>query len=268
MLEDLAEDLLIKEDLENKLDVQMLAHAPSSLLVKYQWLIQYLIAGYVRRGFLTLEEQADLAQEINQKMLDGLLARMQERYDARSLVRTYLGVMVRSLISDYIKHKRTQKANLVEGREELPEARIAEQNAGPTELLMAEEMKRLRLAFQMTPRIQAKTILCLRLLVRVPVTEKILRDFAPAADKQLVNSLVAKLKPYREWDDKDVWETILPLIHAQEGGDPINSDSLRRWVRRRLDWLITVMTGDPPRARYTDESLVLLLELYFDRNPD
>lgn len=265
MLEDLAQDLLVKEDLENKVDVQMLQHAPSSLLVKYQWLIQYLIAGYVRRGFLTVEEQADLAQEINQKMLDGLLARMQERYDARSLVRTYLGVMVRSLISDFIKHKRTQKANLVEGREELPEARIADSNAGPTELLMAEEIKRLKIALRMTPRIEAKMTLCLQLLVRVPVTEKMLRSFAPDVPKELIARTVETLKPYREWDDKDVWEAIIPLVHAHEGGEPINSDSLRRWVRRRLDWLITVMTGDPPRARYTDDSLVLLLELYFDR---
>jgi DNA-directed RNA polymerase specialized sigma24 family protein len=252
-------------DPENAQDLRMLKEAPEQLLVKYQWLLQYLVSGFVRKGFFTDDDIPDTVQEVNSRLLGGLLTRMAERYDGRSLVRTYLGVVIRSTIADLLKQRRAQKATFVETREELPEARLSEHNTAPANLLLHEEFRRLEIALQLTPRLESKTRFCLALLVRRPFTEKLVRQYWVQVPAPRCAQLVQQLAEYRHWDDKEVWSAVIDLINEAEAKDPTDPDSLRRWVRRRLDWLITVMTGDPPRARYTDDSLMLLLELYFDR---
>lgn len=254
----------LQEDAENLKDIGLLKSEPSALVVKYQWLIQYLVNGYVNRGFLTLEEQADMVQEVTARLLDGGVQRMREKYDKRTLVRTYFGVIVRSLISDQLKKKRSQKAQLVETQEELPEVQLAETNAGPNELLVSEEVRRLETALKLVPRIAGKLKFCMRVWVRWPLSRPIVLEYHPEAPATLVKRVVEELQQYATREDKEVYPTVVLVVNDAEG-KATNPDSLRRWVRRKADWLIAVLTGDPPRANYSDESLQLLLQTWFER---
>jgi len=254
----------LQDDLENQLDLRLLKSAPGQLLVKYQWLLQYLVSGYVKRGFVPAGELQEVVQELNTRLLGGPLKRMADAYDGRSKVRTYLGVVVRSQLSDYLKQQRTQKATLVETTEELPEATLADENAGPAQLAVADELRRLELAFKLVPRVAAKLVLFLQLWLRFPLADRVLVAYAPGAPVTLRKRVLDALAAYATWEEQAIYPEVVPLVAQAEGAAP-HPDSLRRWNKRKRSWLIAVLNGDPPRARYTDDSLAMLLQLYFRR---
>lgn len=43
----------------------------------------------------------------------------------------------------------------------------------------------------------------------------------------------------------------------------MQGDSLRRWSDRKINDIIQVLNGNPPKKSYTKESLKILIEYYF-----
>ncbi|MCK9324422.1 MAG: sigma-70 family RNA polymerase sigma factor [Bacteroidales bacterium] len=236
----------------NDLETKMLRENPSELLISFQPIIRIIVRKLCSQGFLSRVDTPDLVQEVNRKLIERM-PRIQEQYDGRCQLRTYLSVVARNICLEEFR-----KPHLVSE----PRAEVYEQvdeNPVWNQLIIKQEYQRLERAVTLFGREKGALWTTLRSFADLPVRPDDLTGFEqdPGEVERerlagLVNQTINKMK-------KDKLEA-LGVVFAQLRKKHQNAEALRKWSTNRISELISMMNGNPQSCSYTPETLFLLIE--------
>jgi len=236
----------------NDIDIRLLQEDPEKLLIRYQPIIRVIVRNLAFQGCLAKRDVNDLVQEVNSKLIERL-PRICQSYNYKSQFKTYFSVVVRNLCLEELR-----KVRLVEE----PQSEVYEQSTTGSltdQLVIRQEYDRLRRALRMFGKEQPALWVVLRNFADMPISPEDFNGFEPKVDPdtrnrlaQLLNETILKQKQ----EKLEVLSTVFNQIEPKAR----TADALRKWASSRLDELVDLMNGNPPRSAYTIDILYILLE--------
>jgi hypothetical protein len=246
----------------NSLEVELLHHNPTALLLQYQELITVIVQVYQRSGNLDYESREEIIQYVNDKLLERM-ENIRLHYNGKALLRTYFSAVIRNLCSELQRER--QKEDLVLYFQEPVECESYEVSA-LNRIVISQELTRLADFLSLFASNRAKVEACLRSLYRLPMTNA---DFTNCVcnpkDPAVKESVRALLRP-GPMMDKEVFYH-LNIVFNLACGNEVHPDTMRKWVKARMKDLIDLLNGNPRRANYDEETLQILLEKYYIEQP-
>jgi DNA-directed RNA polymerase specialized sigma24 family protein len=248
----------------NQEDMYLLYNAPARLLGKYQYFIEFIVESYVKSGSIPKEEKEDVIQNINAKLWEEGISKMQQKYDRRALVKTYLGVILKGYCNNEYRRLNTQKAQtLAQKSEPLRSWHKTSENMNFS-LHIEQEKKRLEKLLFLFGKSASKLRLCLKLYYYIPISSEDILAYHPEAPAALLDGALSELRQnFVQKELKELFEVIIAIVNDKEKKD-IAPDSLRRWTKDKITELIELINGDPPLRFYDEEALGALLHYYFE----
>jgi len=237
---------------ENEIDIKLLREDPRELLLRYQPLIRLIVKSLAYQGFLPKRDIPDLVQDVNRKLVERL-PRIREQYNYKSRFKTYFSVVVRNLCMEEFRKLRV----ITEPQPEIYEHTSSE-NA-TDQLLIRQEFERLQRAVRLFYRDERALWLTLRVLADIDITTADLdgfgKDPGSTARRQLARQLNATFRKSRKEKFAEISRALLRLDERDR-----TPDAIRKWFTSRLDEILELMNGHPPRSAYTLEILLILIE--------
>lgn len=236
----------------NDQDISLLREHPEKLLIRYQPVIRIIVKNLAFQGYLPKRDINDLIQDVNRKLIERL-PRIRDQYNYKSLFKTYFSVVIRNLCLEEFR-----KIRLVAE----PQAEFYEQAASGTsadQLIIRQEYERLQRALRMFGRERHAIWILLRSFADMEVSPGDFLGFEPEPGPDLCNRLAVEVNGAIQSQKREKME-VLSTVFNQVERKPRTADALRKWSVSRLDELIVLMNGRPPRSAYTLEILCILLE--------
>ncbi|MFA5815176.1 MAG: sigma-70 family RNA polymerase sigma factor [Bacteroidales bacterium] len=236
----------------NDIDIKFLREDPEKLLIRYQPIIRMIVKNLAFQGYLPKRDINDLIQDVNRKLIERL-PRIRDQYNYKSQFKTYFSVVIRNLCLEEFRKVRFVAE---------PQSEIYEQTAAETstdQLVIRQEYERLHRALRMFGRERPAVWIVLRCFADLPVTpdEFLGYDLDPGADLRI--QLAAHVNDTIQLQKREKME-VLSTVFNQLDRKPRTADALRKWSSSRLDELVILMNGKPPRSAYTVEILYILIE--------
>lgn len=231
------------------------------MLVRYQPVIRMIVKSLAFQGYIPKRDINDAIQDVNRKLVERL-PRISEQYNNKSQFRTYFSVVIRNMCLEEFR-----KVKLVEE----PFAEIYEQSVAETssdQLVIRQEYERLQRAIRLFGRENNAIWILLRCLADLPVSPDELAGFEKDPGIELRMKLADELNGTVQLPKREKL-VVMSAVFSQLYHKPRTADALRKWTSTRLDDLIVLMNGKPPRSAYTVEILCILIEkLEFGENND
>jgi hypothetical protein len=247
----------------NQEDMYLLYNAPERLLDKYQYFIEFIVESYVKSGYIWPEEKKDVIQNINAKLWQDGITKMQEKYDRRTLVKTYLGVVLKGYCNNEYRRLNTKAQALNQKSKPLRSWYKTSENMNFS-LYIEQEKKFLEKLLLLFGKSAAKLKLCLKLYYYIPICSEDILNYHPEVAPALLHEALYKLhQDFVQKELKELFGVIVTIVNDKEKKD-IAADSLRRWTKDKIDELIELINGQPPRRFYDEETLGTLLHYYFE----
>lgn len=243
----------------NALDVYLLNHDPHKLLEHYQPTIEIIVKKYIARGLFRPQEKDDVVQTINEKLLSGKIAKIQNLYNHTCYLSTYFSKIVSNLCLEIKRRHKTVPYAL-----SLDEVEPGYQDErADNALMIRDELNRFDRVLRMYYRSRPKLTLCLKLIFHIPLTETDIRDYypdCPVEDQQLLTERFGHDRV--QATEKEVYAAVTPLFNQceQKRNSP---DALRKWLNARIDEVITLLNAGGAGANYDKPALKLLVEQYY-----
>jgi DNA-directed RNA polymerase specialized sigma24 family protein len=252
--------------LSNQEQYQLLLKNPQKLLSThiYQQKIKYVVSKFVRNGTCSIEDAADLIQDINRIFVEKQMQYIQNGYQIESaLLIAYFEKAVYNKCLDLVKSRHIQTQHQQEALSDLrffstgfanPEKSLINQ-----EWLMAESHK-INQYLRLMPKAQQKLMLLLKIYTRLILIEKDLKDYYQQITSQLLNQALAFFGiDYHQASDKTTFENICPIVNACEQKRN-TSDAIRKWLEDRVKEMIQALNFNN-KYTYDKESLKNLLKI-------
>jgi DNA-directed RNA polymerase specialized sigma24 family protein len=246
----------------NHRDIELLNHNPHQLILQYQKLIDNVIYIFIRSGIFKFDESSEVKQEINEELLNRI-PKIQLQFQGKSLLRTYLSVIIRNICNE-IARKKTRLKQIY-----LEETTVKETiTSGTLETLIFEdEILRLKKAIALYHKQREKLILCLKLRFRMPFNLNDFQSVFTNLSQEDFDSFVHKIKPYKDSTDSALFAAFTDLLNKYENKSNA-PDALRKWIALKINELIELLNGSPPTSHYTEETLQILFEKCFFREKE
>lgn len=237
---------------KNDIDIRLLWDDPGKLLIRYQPIIRMIVKNLAFQGYLPKRDINDLIQDVNRKLIERL-PRIRDQYNYKSQFRTYFSVIIRNLCLEEFR-----KTKLVAE----PYSEIYEQTAAETstdQLIIRQEYERLHRALRMFGRERHAVWIVLRCFADLPVSPEEFLGFELDPDADIRLKLATDVNDTIQLQKRDKME-VLSTVFSQLDRKPRTADALRKWSSSRLDELVILMNGKPPRSAYTIDILFILIE--------
>ncbi len=247
---------------QNEQDLRLLHENPEQFLVRYQEVIRIIVRAFIRTRAIHESDHDDTIQYVNEKLWTRI-DRIREMYNGQSLVKTYMSVVIRNLV---MERRKERHYCLVE--EPLEFYETAGSNAADQflQLVIKQELERLDTIMKTFHKQRLKFEFCLKIVFRIPVAEDDFRELvhplSPVEQKRLWKLFDRNTLP----EDKDQYRRLSEVFNTLEDQSGRSRDSIRKWIRHRLDMVLLLMNGTPRQAHYNDETLQILFERYFITN--
>lgn len=253
------------ENAQNSTEIKWLEEAPGQLLTHYQYIVEATVAKFIVRGFFSANEKMEVVQEINLRLLEQKMQKIQEHFKGTVLLRTYFAKVVYNTCLEICRQQRRQPQVL--GEEHLMQQ--ADSKGSAHELLVIkDELLRLQAALKGLQSDQYKGRLCLKAWVRFVLTQLDIQFYQSPKTTKAIEAIKAKLfSPYHDLTDQEVYGLLIELFNLVENKNN-TADSLRKWVVNIIDQLIVLLNGEPPVSSHSRQSMKLLLQYYFDQKED
>lgn len=236
----------------NESDIRLLREDPGKILIRYQPIIRVIVKNLAFHGYLPKRDINDLIQEVNRKLIERL-PRIRDQYNGKSQFRTYFSVVIRNLCLEEFR-----KARLVAE----PLAEIYEHTdfeSSTDQLTIRQEYERLHRAIRLFGREERGLWMVLRCFSDLPVTPDELSGFELDPGAEIRGRLATMVNDTIQMQKREKMEALSAVFNELER-KPRTADALRKWTSSRLDELVVLMNGKPPRSAYTVEILCILLE--------
>ncbi len=237
---------------ENDNDIRLLKENPEQLLIRYQPVIRIIVRNLANMGYLPKRDIHDLIQDVNRKLIERL-PRIRDQYNYKSRFKTYFSVVVRNLCLEEFRKVRV----LAE-----PQPEIYEQTATETatdQLTIRQEYERLHRAIRLFGREANALWIMLRCFADLPVIPGHFTGFETEPAPILAEALADSVNATSQLQKREKME-ILSEVFNRLDKKPRTPDAVRKWSSSRMDELLVLMNGKPPRSAYTSEILYILIE--------
>ncbi len=236
----------------NDTDVRLLREDPEKLLIRYQPVIRIIVKNLAFHGYLPKRDVSDLMQDVNRKLIERL-PKIRDQYTNKSKFRTYFSVVIRNLCLEEFR-----KVRIVSE----PQAEIYEQTSQESatdQLTIRQEYERLRRAFRLFGREENALWIALRCFADLEVASDHFSGFELDPDEKKRGQMAEIVNGAMQSNKRDKMEA-LSIAFNQIEKKPRTPDAVRKWSSSRLDELLVLMNGKPPRSAYTLEILYILME--------
>ena len=236
----------------NAIDIRLLRDDPHQLILHYQPIIRIIAARSIEQSSWSRNELPDLVQEVNRKLLERI-DRIRQLYNGKSLFRTYFSVVVRNMCLE-----ETRKSRMVA---EPPPGKYRGLTHESTlnDLTIRQEMERLKRALRLFHKEELTLWLALRCQFDLTVQSHHLASHSVAIPADQEDQILELLNSAAGLQKKDKLE-ILGRVFCMLGEKDRNPEALRKWFKSRLEEVLALMNGRPPRSAYTEETLQILME--------
>lgn len=236
----------------NDTDIRLLSEDPDKLLVRYQPIIRIIVKKLAYQGYLPRRDINDLIQDVNRKLIERL-PRIRDRYNYKSRFKTYFSVVIRNLCLEEFR-----KVRLVAE----PQPEIYEQTAAESttdNLLIREEYERLQRAIRLFGRESDAIWIVLRCFADLPVTAASFTGFEIDPGEEFRIQLAEQVNDTIQLQKREKME-VLSTVFSRIEKKRRSPDALRKWSSSRLEEIVVLMNGKPPKSAYTIEILYVLIE--------
>jgi RNA polymerase sigma factor (sigma-70 family) len=237
---------------DNEIDVRLLREDPGKLLIRYQPVIRFIVRNLAYQGYLPRRDIVDLTQDVNRKLVERM-PRIRDQYTGKCLFRTYFCVVIRNLCLEEFRKVRL----VAEPRAELYENTAPEAASDP--LVIRQEFERLQRALRLFGAESQPVWIVLRCFAGLPVTANDFSGLAgqtELADREHMAESVNQTLNLQKRDKIEILATLLTPYFPRAR----TPEAFRKWTSSRLDELLSLMNGRPPKSAYTLEILYILLE--------
>ncbi len=237
----------------NLRDIELLKNNPRQLILELQGLINIIINQFIRSGKFNFTERDEIKQQINEELLSRI-PKIQSQFQGKSLLRTYLSVVIRNICNEIIR--KADKTKYVNFDQIIINDVISETMDF---LLFEEEMDRLKKAIGFYYKQKSKLILCLKLKFKMPLNIEDFTSINKNFKKKDFETFVGQIAPYLNCPENRINSALSEIFNKFEnkGG---TADSLRKWIDNKINELIEVLNGNPPASKYNKETLQILFE--------
>lgn len=242
----------------NEKDIELLHNNQKQLILDLQGLIDIVINQFIGAGKFIYSERHEIKQHINVELLNRI-TKIQDQYQGKSLLRTYLSVVIRNICNEIVRNK--TKLNHVSFEDITI---VEENNENSNSLIFEEEIFRLRKIFGLYYKQKNKLILCLKLKFKMIFNIEDFRNFNINITQSEFEKFVDATHPYFECSDSKIFEALISIFNKYEHKEN-TSDSLRKWVADKINDIIEILNGNPPTSKYDKETLQILFEKCYYR---
>jgi RNA polymerase sigma factor (sigma-70 family) len=236
----------------NDTDIRFLREDPTKLLIRYQPVIRIIVKNLAYHGYLPKRDINDLMQDVNRKLIERL-PRIRDQYTNKSKFRTYFSVVIRNLCLEEFRKLRIVSE---------PQAEIYEQTSQESatdQLTIRQEYERLRRAFRLFGREENALWIVLRCFADLEVVPEHFSGFDLDPDEENIIQLAEMVNGTQQLQKREKMVVLSTVFNRLER-KPRTADAVRKWTSSRLDELLVLMNGKPPRSAYTLEILYILME--------
>ena len=238
--------------MQNESDIRMLREDPEKLLLKYQPVIRIIVKSLAYKGYLPKREISDLVQDVNRKLVERM-PRIRNQYNYKSRFKTYFSVVVRNLCLEEFRKLRI----LAE-----PAADLYEQpgNDSPADaVIISQEYERLKRAIRLFYRDEPALWVTFRVLADIDILPEDIARFGKPDIAGREQELAGRLN-HAFKQNKRIKLEIVSEVLSELDTKIRSKEAIRKWFENRLDEILTLMNGKPPRSAYTLEILLILIE--------
>jgi RNA polymerase sigma factor (sigma-70 family) len=222
-----------------------------------QDVLSLIVNDYIYKGLFPGNEKQDIIQSIHERLLNNK-KRIVKQFKGDSSFRTYLYVVVRNICLHIARDKKKELAF---------DNKIHEKHTSfhPMDtLIIEEEIKRFDRCLGIFCRQRAKLEFCLKLKFRIPITNDEFSNLFPLVNNNIYKEIFQHIEKYHSMTDNMLFDKAIDLLNRSHV-KKITANSLIKWTKRKIDDLINLMNGNIKRANYSDETLQILAEKYFDK---
>ncbi|MHC1706303.1 MAG: hypothetical protein AB9842_02145 [Bacteroidales bacterium] len=242
----------------NQQEICLLHQNPGELIVKYQPIVLVVVQVFMKSGYFRGEGKEEIVQQINEKLLERI-EKIRQQYNGFAQLRTYFSAVVRNLCLEIIRKGRIRDViRLVEEYDH----NLSYSPDQLNRMIIDQELKRLDIILSMFYSLRPKLILCLKAIQRIPLNESDVLEYCRRPDFKGFEEECDFLQKAIGRNDKEIYRTLNQLFNKVEGKNT-NLDATRKWISSKLEEVLTLLNGNPPRAYYNHETLKILLEKYF-----
>jgi len=238
----------------NELDIHLLNNDPGRLIVRYQPLVKVIVRQFISRGYGQRKDFNDLVQEINRRLLERI-PRIRQLYNQKSMFKTYFSVVIRNLYLEEVRRMRLVAE---------PDAEayyITSHDHTLNGILVKQEHERLRRAISLFGSEAALLWLCLRALLDQELRASDLEGFSRRPDEDRLKDMLTRLAKLSTMA-KSARFNLLAEVAIELGEKERNGEALRKWFNSRVQELISMMNGHPPKSAYSLEIIQILMEKF------
>lgn len=237
----------------NQNDIYLLKNNPNQLILELQELINVIIFQFIRSGYFNYDEQQDIKQQINLELFNRI-SNIQKQYQGKSLLRTYITVIIRNICNEISRNRKKTKHIIFEDNLKYEECF---ENIDP--LIMEEEIVRLRKIIELYFRQKYKLILCLKLKFKMLIDLNDFKNINEDITQYEFEKFIGFINSCSDYRDNEYFMRLTSLINKYEHKDN-SSDSLRKWVTDKINEIIDILNGYPPTSKYDKETFQILFE--------
>lgn len=246
---------------------RLLMDNPHKFVEANQSFIKGMVQYFHAKGFIREQEEDDLVQSINEKLLTDRIQKMQHQYNASVELHIYFSKVVYNLCRELLR--RRQKEKNIRYDSDYVERSISPNNDTLTGLIIEEELRRLNNIFRLYFKERIKLMLILKILSRIPLSKTDIKRYCPGLTGKEVDQILNDFHDeYIRLNNKEIYERI-NLLHKRCHHKTSSADSIRKWVEPRITRILNLMNDRHRQrfsAQYTKETLIILLRKYFESN--
>ncbi len=242
----------------NDKEIKLLTSDPSALIVKYQYIIKIIINKFISTGSINPSDREEFIQIVNEKLLLSV-EKIKKQYKGISLLKTYFSSIIRNICLEEINKRK--RYNFVE-LEKSNDLKLSENTEYDD---LNNEFDRLSKILDMYHSKTSKLVLCLKLIYRLPVNMKDFTNYSMKFNTDEIKEFINMVNPPEIVPEFKLFQLLTPYINKCDNQNN-QPDAIRKWVKRKIDEIIELMNGNPPRANYDKDSLQILIEKYYMKN--
>lgn len=246
----------------NDQEITLLTSDPKALIVKYQCIIEIIVSKFIKSGSILLSDKDEFVQVINERLLLSS-EKIKNQYKGASLLKTYFSTIIRNICLEEINKKNRYSFTDIESVNQV----IVSDSSSNEEFYLNDEFDRLSKIIKMYNTKAPKLILCSKLIYRIRITISDFKKYCIKFKDDKIKMLIGAIDQTKNIPEFELFQIITPYVNKCD--NQINKpDALRKWLKRKMDEIIELMNGNPPRANYDKETLQILFEKYFSKKSE
>lgn len=250
------------EPMHDQLSLDLLRNNPEKFIRLCQPIIEICVHQYQESGrFPYGKEEEDIFQAVNEHLLNSLES-IKKQYNGRVLLRTYMGVVIKNICYHVYKKDYANKTKTIPLR---PDHAVYEPD--PTQVfLLEEELERFHTVLQLFPTERHKIYLGMKLFFKIPLLPQDVLRWKPDMKEKHYNLLMTTFgTTYGTMSMGNIFKTLAPVWNVVEH-NRTSGAGIQRWINDRIQRIITLMNGNPPRRSYSKKLLQQLLSEEYARS--